>query len=263
MGSTEFDLDGEIVVLTGAAGILGRRFTDTLVRHGARIALLDKDAARASELAARYGERVRPYAVDVTDRGSLAECARDIERDIGRPSVLVNAAAAKSAHFFDPFETYSLDDWNFVLRVNCTGAMLACQVFGTQMASRGRGSIINILSVYGIVAPDKRIYEGSFYGGRSINTPAVYSASKAALWGLTRYLATYWANKGVRVNALTPGGVFSGQNDTFVTQYSLRVPMRRMAEADELCGALVFLASRASSYVTGQNVVVDGGLSAW
>ena len=131
------------------------------------------------------------------------------------------------------------------------------------MAERRQGSIINTLSIYGIVAPDQRIYEGSSYEGRAINTPAVYSASKAALLGLTRYLATYWAERGVRVNALTPGGVFSGQNETFVRRYSARVPMGRMAEREEMCGALVFLASRASSYVTGQNIVVDGGLSAW
>jgi len=131
------------------------------------------------------------------------------------------------------------------------------------MARRGRGSIVNTLSIYGIVGPDQRIYEGSSYEGRAINTPAIYSASKAGLWGLTKYLATYWGGNGVRVNAITPGGVFSGQNDVFVDRYSARVPLGRMAHKNELCGALVFLASDASSYVTGQNLVVDGGLTAW
>jgi NAD(P)-dependent dehydrogenase (short-subunit alcohol dehydrogenase family) len=131
------------------------------------------------------------------------------------------------------------------------------------MAERRRGSIINTLSIYGVVAPDQRIYEGSSYEGRSINTPAVYSTSKAALWGLTKYLATYWADRGVRVNALTPGGVFSGQNDAFVQRYGARVPMGRMAEREEMCGALLFLASPAASYITGQNIIVDGGLTAW
>lgn len=263
MAGTEFDLDGEIVVLTGGAGILGSRFTDALVRHGARVALLDRDRARAAEVAARHGAYVCPYAADVGDRDSLKQCAARIGSELGPPSVLVNAAAAKSPRFFDPVETYPLEDWNAVMRVNCTGAMLACQVFGVPMASRGRGSIINILSIYGLVAPDRRIYEGALYEGRPINTPAVYSASKAALWGLTRYLATYWAGSGVRVNAITPGGVFSGQNDTFVSRYGARVPMGRMAGAEELCGALVFLASPASSYVTGQNIIVDGGLTVW
>jgi NAD(P)-dependent dehydrogenase (short-subunit alcohol dehydrogenase family) len=149
------------------------------------------------------------------------------------------------------------------MKVNATGAMLTCQVFGAAMAKRGRGSIVNILSIYGIVAPDQRIYEGSLYEGRAINTPAVYSTSKAALWGLTRYLATYWAARGVRVNAITPGGVFSGQNDTFISRYSARVPLGRMAQDDEMSGALVYLLSAASSYLTGQNIVVDGGLSTW
>lgn len=263
MAVTEFDLEGEIVVLTGGAGIVGSRIAAALVRHGARVALLDRDLARAAEVAAVHGDRVRAYLADVADRESLEQSARHIGREIGPVSVLVNAAATKTAHFFDPVERFPVEDWNTVMRVNCTGAMLASQVFGTQMAARGRGSIINILSIYGMVAPDPRVYEGSLYEGHPINTPAVYSASKAALWGLTRYLATYWARAGVRVNAVTPGGVFSGQNDTFVLRYSMRVPMGRMARADELGGAVVFLASRASSYVTGQNIVVDGGLSAW
>jgi NAD(P)-dependent dehydrogenase (short-subunit alcohol dehydrogenase family) len=136
------------------------------------------------------------------------------------------------------------------MAVNATGVMLACQAFGPDMARRGKGSIVNFLSIYGIER-------------KAINTPAVYSASKAAVWGLTKYLAAYWGPRGVRVNAVTPGGVFSGQNETFVKRYSARVPMGRMAEKDEICGAVVFLASDASSYVTGQNLVVDGGLTAW
>jgi NAD(P)-dependent dehydrogenase (short-subunit alcohol dehydrogenase family) len=132
------------------------------------------------------------------------------------------------------------------------------------MARRGGGgSIIQTASIYGIVAPDQRIYEGSEYHGRPINTPAVYSASKAGVIGLTRHLATYWAERGVRVNTLTPGGVSSGQNSEFSRRYAARVPLGRMAEADDMVGAAVFLASDASLYVTGQNIVVDGGLSAW
>jgi NAD(P)-dependent dehydrogenase (short-subunit alcohol dehydrogenase family) len=247
--SDAFDLSGEVAVITGGAGILGPRFADALAGCGAKVAVLDRSPGKTQH---------RSWQVDVTDRAGLERARAEVEKSLGAATVLVNAAATKSDGFFEPFETYRLEDWETVMRTNVTGAMLASQVFGAPMAAAGRGSIINILSIYGIVAPDQRIYEGSPF-----NTPGVYSASKAALWGLTRYLATYWAENGVRVNAVTPGGVSSGQNPTFVKQYSARVPLGRMAEADEISGAVVFLASRASSYITGQNIVVDGGLSAW
>jgi NAD(P)-dependent dehydrogenase (short-subunit alcohol dehydrogenase family) len=140
---------------------------------------------------------------------------------------------------------------------------LVAQAAGRHMAVHGGGSIIQTSSIYGVVAPDQRIYEGSFYLGGAINTPAVYSASKAAVIGLTRHLATYWASANIRVNTLTPGGVESGQNAEFSRRYSARVPLGRMAETGDMVGALVFLASDASGYVTGQNLVVDGGLTAW
>jgi NAD(P)-dependent dehydrogenase (short-subunit alcohol dehydrogenase family) len=263
----DFDLSGETVAITGGAGILGSRFAAAFGRHGARVAILDLDAAKAMEAARLVGAEHKvataAFAADIGDANAGAAARASIEKALGPVSVLVNAAATKSDGFFAPFESYALADWEKVMRTNVTGAMLCAQGFGAAMASRGRGSIINILSIYGIVAPDQRIYEGSSYEGRAINTPAVYSASKAALLGLTRHLAAYWASRGVRVNAVTPGGVFSGQNDTFVEKYSARVPMGRMAEREEICGAVVFLASPAASYITGQNIVVDGGMSAW
>ena len=149
------------------------------------------------------------------------------------------------------------------MAVNLTGAMLCSQVFGAPMAQRGRGAIVNTLSIYGIVAPDQRIYEGSEYLGRPINTPAIYSASKAGLWGLTQYLASYWGGRGVRVNAVTPGGVFSGQNETFVQNYTHRVPLGRMASGRDIVNAMTFLASDASEYINGHNLVVDGGWTVW
>jgi len=263
----EHDLSGEIAVLTGGAGILGARFARALAVRGARVALVDVDVAKAGSVADEINSdlegRVSSYGADISEHDSMIELHARIESEIGDATILINNAAAKSENFFAPFESFPLEDWEQVLRVNTTGVMLGCQVIGGSMARRGKGSIINLLSIYGIVAPDQRIYEGSQYEGRAINTPAVYSASKAAVWGLTRYLATYWADKGVRVNAITPGGVFSGQNDTFVWRYSARVPMGRMADRDELCGAVVFLSSSASSYMTGQNLVVDGGLTVW
>jgi NAD(P)-dependent dehydrogenase (short-subunit alcohol dehydrogenase family) len=262
VAQVKFDLTGEVAVLTGGAGILGAAFAAALSRNGARVAVVDRDGAKAEQVAAKC-HGVRAYEADITDPGALRLLEQRIEAEFAPPTVLINNAAAKSANFFAQFEDFPLRDWDEVMNINLTGAMLCAQVFGRSMAARRRGSIINTLSIYGVVAPDQRIYEGSSYEGRAINTPAVYSTSKAALWGLTKYLATYWAERGVRVNALTPGGVFSGQNGAFVQRYGARVPMGRMAEREEMCGALLFLASPAASYVTGQNIIVDGGLTAW
>lgn len=266
--SFDFSLTGRVIVLTGGGGILGSRIARALARHGACVAVVDRDEKRAmtvaTEVNASYSSRPAVgYGVDITDRSQLEALRDRVEAELGLVDILVNNAAAKSPKFFEPFESFPQEDWDYVMRTNVTGAVLSCQLFGSRMAERQRGSIINTLSIYGIVAPDQRVYKGSMYQGQAINTPAVYSTSKAALWGLTRYLASYWGDRGVRVNAVTPGGVFSGQNDTFVAQYSLRVPLGRMAQADEICGAIVFLASDASSYVTGHNLVVDGGLTVW
>lgn len=265
-----YDLTGRVIVLTGGAGILGHRLALSLAGNGARLAIVDIDADRV-ELVARNisdesgasGDAVRGYCCDITSREQTLALQQLIERELGAVDVLINNAAAKSRNFFAPFESFPLQDWNEVMNVNLTGAVLCCQIFGGTMARLGRGSIINTLSIYGVVAPDQRIYEGSMYKGHPINTPAVYSASKAALLGLTRYLAAYWGLNGVRVNAITPGGIFSGQNEVFVKKYSARVPLGRMAMQDEMSGAVLFLASDASSYVTGHNLVVDGGLTVW
>lgn len=262
-----FDLTGKTALITGGGGILGRRITKALVAHGAKVAVVDLDydkaAAVSDELSLDEHSRIFPFAADVTSPNNVAQLKSLVTEQLGQIDVLLNNAAGKTANFFTPFEEFPLADWDQVMSINLTGVMLCCQAFGSEMAQRRSGSIINTLSVYGIVAPDQRIYEGSLYEGRPINTPAVYSASKAGVWGLTKYLASYWGSSGVRVNAVTPGGVFSGQNETFVARYSARVPLGRMADRDEMSGAMVFLASDASSYVTGQNIVVDGGLTVW
>jgi NAD(P)-dependent dehydrogenase (short-subunit alcohol dehydrogenase family) len=261
-----FDLSGRNVVLTGGAGILGTRMAAALCGHGATVALVDRNGeAVETALAGLAGGKGagRGYVIDIADPAAVADLREQVEGELGDVHVLINAAATKSAHFFDPFETFPAEDWAEVMAVNLNGAVSCCQQFGGAMARRGAGSIVNVLSIYGIVAPDQRIYEGSEYEGRPINTPAVYSASKAALWGLTRYLAAYWGEQGVRVNALTPGGAYSGQNETFVERYAQRVPLGRMAQPTDMAGAIVFLASDASGYVTGHNLVVDGGLTAW
>lgn len=255
---------GDVVVLTGGGGIIGRAMTVQLTRDGHTVGVVDRDPD-AAEAAAELGSdgHARPYRCDVTNRDELARLERRIRAELGEVRVLICNAATKSEHFFAPFAEFPLEDWNVVMATNLTGPMLCAQVFGARMAAAGAGSIVNVLSIYGLVAPDQRIYAGSEYEGRPINTPAVYSASKAGLWGLTKYLAGYWGRSGVRVNAITPGGVFSGQNDRFVEAYSDRTMMGRMANAEEIAAAASFLASDAASYITGQNIVVDGGLTSW
>lgn len=258
-----FRLDGKTVVLTGAAGIIGTQVVLALVEAGARVCAIDRNTALLKQkLGPEHGSLLH-CAADVTSRESLVKARKKLESKWGVADALLNNAATKSANFFEPFETFPLEDWNEVMAVNLTGAMLASQVFGSPMAERGRGSIVNTLSIYGIVGPDQRIYEGSMYLGRPINTPAIYGASKAGLWGLTKYLATYWGHRGVRVNAVTPGGVSSGQNAVFMHNYSSHVPLGRMAEASDVANAMRYLASDASKYVTGHNLVVDGGWTAW
>jgi len=261
----DFSLDGRTVVITGGGGILGTRMAIALAGAGASVAIIEPDLAKAQAVVDAIGSNgtARAFAADITNDQSVLTASEAIESTLGPVTGLVNNAATKSDNFFEPFETFPLADWNTVMGVNLTGAMICCQVFGKGMVERGAGAVVNTLSIYGIVAPDQRIYEGSLYEGRAINTPAVYSASKAGLWGLTKYLASYWGDKNVRVNAITPGGVFSGQNNAFVNAYSNRVPMGRMAHQDEMSGALVFLLSDAASFITGQNIVVDGGLTVW
>lgn len=253
------------ILLTGGGGFLGTAMTKRLTRDGHRVAVVDRDlgTAQASAQGADPAGQALAYACDVSDRDALVALKARAEADLGPVEVLICGAATKSDNFFEPFETFPLEDWDYVMRVNLTGPALCAQVFGGAMAARGAGCIINILSIYGIAAPDQRIYDGALYEGRAINTPAIYSASKAGLWGLTKYLASYWGKQGVRVNAVTPGGIFSGQNDRFVSNYSARTMMDRMGEPHEIADAVAFLASDGSTYVTGQNLVVDGGLTAW
>ena len=182
---------------------------------------------------------------------------------VRRALIMVHGTNRNPDRYFAPAEEFDLDTWREIMAVNLDGAFLVAQEIGARMARRRRGSIIQTASIYGVVGPDQRIYEGSEYGGRPINTPPVYSASKAGIVGLTRYWATYWGPRGVRVNTLTPGGVFAGQEQDFLDAYNRRVPMGRMAREDELDGAVLFLLSDASSYMTGANLVIDGGWTAW
>lgn len=266
-----FDLSGKVAVVTGAVGILGQHFCAGLASTGACVALIDIQEEKANEtamaLSKSYGVKAIGYGCDVSNSASVRKTIENIIKDFGKIDILHNNAAGKSddlEEFFAPFEEYSHEQWRQIMSINLDGMFLVAQAVGKQMVAQGTGgSIIQTASIYGVMAPDQRIYEGSLYIDRKINTPAVYSASKAGVIGLTKHLAAYWAEKNIRVNSLSPGGVESGQNEQFKRNYSARVPMGRMAKADEMVGALLYLASDASSYVTGQNIIVDGGLDCW
>jgi NAD(P)-dependent dehydrogenase (short-subunit alcohol dehydrogenase family) len=238
-----FDLAGKVAVVTGGAGLLGQVFCQALATAGANVAIIDIDKNKADEIAKKINkeknQKVLAFACDITSPDSVLTVVKEVVNQLGRIDILLNNAASKGSNldqFFTPFENYSLQTWREVMAVNIDGLFLVAQSVGSQMKAQGGGSIIQISSIYGVVAPDQRIYEGSEYNGRSINTPAVYSVSKAAVIGLTSYLSTYWADSKIRVNTLTPGGIASGQNGEFNKKYSNRVPLGRMGEAADLSG---------------------------
>jgi NAD(P)-dependent dehydrogenase (short-subunit alcohol dehydrogenase family) len=249
-----FSLEGRVAVVTGGAGQLGSEIVRGLEERGARVAVFDIAAER--------------FRVDVTDREAIASATEEVVQDWGVPHVLVNAAALDSppdapAEEVGPFESYPEDSFDQVMDVNVKGTFLASQVIGARMAGEGRGSIVNVSSVYGMLSPVQQLYEFRRQGGEEFFKPVAYSVSKSALYNLTRYLATYWAKSGVRVNTLTLAGVWNDQPQEFLDAYTARMPMGRMADVREVVGPIVFLASDASSYVTGANLVADGGWSAW
>jgi NAD(P)-dependent dehydrogenase (short-subunit alcohol dehydrogenase family) len=266
-----FDLSGKSAIVTGATGILGKHFCEGLAEFGAKVAVVDLDVAKteaaASKLSESFGVDALGVVCNVGDPLSVKNMVKQVVKRFGKIDILHNNAASKSDDldaFFAPLEQYSLSEWRRIMSINIDGMFLVAQAVGNQMIEQGYGgSIIQTGSIYGILASDKRIYEGSFYLGHQIGNPAVYSTSKSAVVGLTKYLAAYWADNGIRVNTLSPGGVESGQNETFKAKYAARVPLNRMARAEEMVGAMLFLASDASSYVTGLNLIVDGGLSVW
>jgi NAD(P)-dependent dehydrogenase (short-subunit alcohol dehydrogenase family)/CMP-N-acetylneuraminic acid synthetase len=270
-GLRSFDLTGKVAVVTGGAGILGQHFVRGLAQNGASVAIIDLEealvAAQTKSAQADTGARIFGIACDITQPSALKSAIDRIESELGPIDILHNNAASKGSDlkaFFAPVGEYNLDTWREVMAVNLDAMFLVAQEVGTRMVARGRGgSIIQTSSIYGVVAPDPRIYAGSQYLGQAINTPPVYAASKAGVIGLSKYLAALWGPAKVRVNTLVPGGVESGQNETFKQQYSARVPLGRMAQAEEMVGTLIYLASDASSYVTGQTLLVDGGLSVW
>lgn len=266
-----FSLKGKNALVTGGAGFLGKHFCKGLANAGANIAVIDiniQEATKvAEEITTEYHTVAKAFYCDLTSEESVKHMVETVVDEFGEINILHNNAAGKSSDlnaFFAPFEEYDLNQWKEIMSTNMDSMFLMAKYVGKVMKKQDKGgSIIQTSSIYGIMGPDNRIYEGSYYLDRQINTPAIYSASKAGVVGFTKYLATYWAKDGIRVNTITPGGVESGQNDTFKQKYGNRIPLGRMAQPEEMTGALVYLASDASSYVTGQNIIVDGGLSAW
>jgi 2-deoxy-D-gluconate 3-dehydrogenase len=267
-----FDLTGRSAVVTGGAGLLGKQFCQTLADAGASVSVVDIDADSAGETAEsinRRGGRAMALPTDITNPESVAAMVAGILESFHRLDILVNSAALDPK--FDPdsiqsqaqnsFETFPLEGWQQALDINLTGIFLCSQAAVQPMLEQGQGVIVNLCSIYGLVGPDQRLYQQENQPPKF--KPVTYSVTKAGVLGMTQYLATYYGAKNIRVNALTPGGVFNHHDETFVQAYSSRAVLGRMAEQDEMNGALLFLASDASSYMTGANLVVDGGWTAW
>jgi NAD(P)-dependent dehydrogenase (short-subunit alcohol dehydrogenase family) len=273
----KFDLTGKTVLITGAAGLLGGEHAAALLESGATVVLTDIDdsklaATRTSLSLNADQERILVELMDVSRLDSIQAVAKNLANTGRRIDVLVNNAAIDPKVQADlgmmessRLEYFPLDQWESQLAVGLTGAFLCSQVFGTAMARGGVGGVIlNIASDLSVFAPDQRLYrkKGLAYDMQPVK-PVTYSVIKAGLVGLTRYLATYWADLGVRANTLSPGGVFNGQGEEFVQRLNSLIPLGRMAKRDEYRAALQFLCSDASSYLNGQNIVIDGGRSVW
>ena len=270
----KFDLKDRVAVVTGGVGLLGAEFCKTLAEAGASVAVVDLNGDAAKKVAdalTKDGYRAKAIQANITKPDSVKAMAASVLSDFGRLDVLVNSAALDPK--FDPdaaakgiapgaFEDYPLEQWNAAMNVNLTGMFLVTQACVKPMIAQGKkGSIINICSTYGLNGPDQRIYIKD--GKRVAFKPVYYTVTKAGVMGFTKYLAAYYAESEIRVNALTPGGVFNNHEDYFVKNYSAKTILGRMAKKDEMNGALLFLASDASSYMTGNNVIVDGGWTAW
>ncbi len=270
----KFNLKDRVAVVTGGVGLLGAEFCRTLAEAGAAVAVVDLNSDAANKVAdalVKSGYKAKGIATDITKPNSVAAMVASVLSTFGQLDVLVNSAALDPKFDLDAaakgiapgaFEDYPLEQWNAAMNVNLTGMFLVTQACVKPMIAQGKkGSIINICSTYGLNGPDQSIYIKD--GRRVAFKPVYYTVTKAGVMGFTKYLAAYYAGTEIRVNALTPGGVFNNHEDYFVKNYSAKTILGRMAKKDEMNGALLFLASDASSYMTGNNVIVDGGWTAW
>jgi len=269
-----FRLDARVALITGGCGLLGRQHAAAIASAGGIPVLLDiapaDPAAVAARLASEFHSPCHGFVADITQLDALDALKDQILRDLGRIDILINNAAnnpkmeSADSRNFSRVEFFPMDTWHADLAVGLTGAFLCCRVFGSEMAARGAGVIVNVSSDLGLISPDQRLYSlpGLAPEAQPVK-PVTYSVVKSGLIGLTRYLATYWADAGVRVNAISPGGVFTNQPGDFVARLSQLIPLGRMARTDEYQAAILFLCSDASSYMTGSNLIIDGGRTTW
>jgi NAD(P)-dependent dehydrogenase (short-subunit alcohol dehydrogenase family) len=269
----QFDLKKQICVITGGAGFLGVQHAEALLDGNGRVVLVDIDQAKLQEkvgqLKKKYPRRVWGYQLDITNEGLVQKTIKKIEKEIGPIRVLINNAAnnpqvSKDNKDYSRLENFPRESWQKDFDVGVTGAFLMSKYAGPLMAEREGGAILNVASDLGVIAPDQRLYKK--YGLKANQQPVkpvTYSVTKHALIGLTKYLATYWAERGIRVNSISPGGVYNNTPDDFVKKLTALIPLGRMAQADEYKAAILFLCSDASSYMTGANLVIDGGRTCW
>lgn len=264
-----FSLKNKTAIVTGSLGLIGKEHCDALAEAGANVVVTDINENKCKEYAKSLITESLGIAVDVTNPDSIKKLRDEVIQKFGHIDILVNNAAIndmfenpKAASEQSKFENYPLELWQKSVDVNLTGVFLCSQILGSEMAKQKSGSIINIASTYGITAPDQSLYSKKD-GTQSFYKPPAYSATKGAVIMFTRYLAAYWGKDKVRVNTLTPGGVENNQDDFFIQKYSVKTPLGRMAKPTDYKGALIFLASDASSYMTGANLVVDGGWTIW
>jgi len=261
-----FGLKGKTAIVTGAGGQLGGEFVRALLNAGAKVAAFDLNPeSPKAKLSGIRSRNLLLVKADITDKVSLEAGLKTTIARLGSPSVMVNNAAIDAPPNGDqrntgPFETYPQEAWDAMMNVNLKGMFFCCQIIGGHMAKHNKGSIINISSIYGLLSPDQRIYE---YKKPRFFKPVAYSVTKSGVLNFTRYLAVYWAKKNVRVNTMTLAGVFNNQDSQFLKNYTPKVPLGRMAGQNEYNAALIYLASDASSYMTGSNMVIDGGFTAW
>ena len=264
-----FSLKEKIAIVTGALGLLGKNHCQALAEAGANVVVCDLDESECAKFAAKLPSLSLGIYADIRNKKSVIDLKNKIISNYGKIDILVNNAAMNDK-FEDPstaledskFENYPVEMFKKSLDVNVTGMFLCSQVLGSEMAKKQSGSIINIASTYGLVAPDQSIYKND-QGEQTFYKSAAYPVTKGAVISFTKFLAAYWGNKGVRVNSLSPGGVKDNQDEFFVKNYSKKTPLGRMANPEDYKGALVFLASDASNYMTGANLIVDGGWTAW